>query len=235
MTSSFIIDEGKYLIFSKTRGDESAAFRVNNTATYFSKGQHFTYLIFISSFMKYYFQDLKIRIRSFKTFHSFSDQLPKLSQDDHARFSLLNQLYPSAFYIAMPDAEPSFPSYIQARQTAHAGLGLFTSERIEAGEFIFSIERPLITALDSGRLTDTCEWCLRVVRDGEEGEQRLRSCTGCKVVRYCRKVGPRLYIIMHGDISLAIYQGPYSRIKSLLSVDTRNFGFDVLSHVNWSL
>ena len=55
--------------------------RSNNKAAYFSKGQHFTCLIFISSFMKYYFQHLKIRIRSFKTFHSFSDQL---SQDDHA-------------------------------------------------------------------------------------------------------------------------------------------------------
>ena len=88
----------------------------------------------------------------------------------------------------------SLPVHITARIIPSQGTGLFTSKRIEAGELVFKVERPLITVLDSARLRSCCEWCLT---SGHEGEclddadvgVRLRACTGCRVVRYCSKVG----------------------------------------------
>jgi len=89
----------------------------------------------------------------------------------------------------MPAIYPPLPDNIQIRSTANAGFGLFTTEPIPAGRLISQIERPLITVLDSARLIDTCEWCLRVVQGGDGGCGSLKACTGCKVVRYCSKVG----------------------------------------------
>ena len=84
---------------------------------------------------------------------------------------------------------PPYPPHIETRKTATAGFGLFTSEEIPAGQLIFAVERPLIVELDSARLTDTCGWCLKNVQDGAGEAVNLKACTGCKVLRYCSKVG----------------------------------------------
>jgi len=89
----------------------------------------------------------------------------------------------------MPVIYPPIPANIRLRPAANAGLGLFTTEALPAGHLISQIQRPLITVLDSARLTDTCEWCLRVVQGGDGSCASLKTCTGCKVVRYCSKVG----------------------------------------------
>lgn len=89
----------------------------------------------------------------------------------------------------MPAVYPPLPKHIQLRPTVNAGLGLFTIEALPAGHLIAQIERPLITVLDSARLTDTCEWCLRVVQGDDGSSASLKACTGCRIVRYCSKVG----------------------------------------------
>ena len=85
------------------------------------------------------------------------------------------------------------PAHITTRAVPSQGIGLFTSQPLEAGEFIFKDQRPLITVLDSARLRNCCEWCLTAGHDGDlddgGGGVRLRACTGCRVVRYCTKVG----------------------------------------------
>jgi len=89
----------------------------------------------------------------------------------------------------MAPTHPPLPANLKLRPTANAGLGLFTTEALPAGHLISQIERPLITVLDSARLTDTCEWCLRVFQGDDGNCASLKACKGCKVVRYCSKVG----------------------------------------------
>lgn len=97
----------------------------------------------------------------------------------------------------------SLPTHIFPQKTPTAGTGLFTSKPLPAGELIFRLERPLVSVLDSVRLRDTCEGCFRwlpasadgrtedaeLTDGGEGGKGVLRDCLGCKVVRYCCKVG----------------------------------------------
>lgn len=93
----------------------------------------------------------------------------------------------------------TLPPHIIPRRTPSSGTGLFTSQPIDAGELVFRVERPLITVLDSARLSVSCEWCLAGgKRDGDgvdgggwegEGTVRPSACTGCRIVRYCSKVG----------------------------------------------
>ena len=104
---------------------------------------------------------------------------------------------------------PTVPSLIQPRPTAKAGTGLFTTHPIAAGEGIFCIDQPLVAVLDSPHLRDTCANCFLLPpsngddyegaatgsRQGWRGEAsqeeniRLKGCLGCKVVKYCSKVG----------------------------------------------
>ena len=104
-------------------------------------------------------------------------------------------------------AMPKLPSHIQPRSTSGAGTGLFTDHSIAAGAEIIRIDQPLVAVLDSPHLQNTCANCFlqlpssaddaagnRVIalRDGDSNERekrRLRSCLGCKVVRYCSQVG----------------------------------------------
>ncbi len=95
----------------------------------------------------------------------------------------------------------ALPSHIKARQAPDAGAGLFTSKQIPAGEEVFRIDRPLAAALDSPRLTQVCYECfLWPQENGKEARMRLKGapavkdrtlkdCLGCKVVKYCCKVG----------------------------------------------
>ena len=54
------------------------------------------------------------------------------------------------------------------------------------------IERPLVAVLNQGQLIRACEWCFIWVPEAEgegEAKTKLRACQGCRVVRYCSKVG----------------------------------------------
>ena len=89
-------------------------------------------------------------------------------------------------------------SNIYTQETSYAGTGVFAAKDIDPGEKIFGIDRPLVSALDSGHLKDTCYncylWIPEEQRDEEDEDSgmervRLKACTGCRVARYCGKVG----------------------------------------------
>ena len=92
----------------------------------------------------------------------------------------------------------NFAVTLKRNVTASAGTGLFTKQPVNAGSLVFNIDRPLITVLDSARLRDHCEWCLDSAgeEDGEDEGRKLRVCTGCKIVRYCSKVGQTCLLSM---------------------------------------
>ena len=83
------------------------------------------------------------------------------------------------------------------------GVGLFASTPIQPGTLIVSIDQPLLAIPDNAFLDQTCSSCLCWVPDptttgqsvqqwltsGYEEPKSLKTCTGCKVVRYCDKVG----------------------------------------------
>ena len=84
----------------------------------------------------------------------------------------------------------SLPSHIQQRFISHAGNGLFTIKAIDAGEEVLRVERPLVAVLNQGQLVRVCEWCFIWVPEGEaKAKTKLRACQGCRIVRYCSKVG----------------------------------------------
>lgn len=85
---------------------------------------------------------------------------------------------------------------IYSKKTKNAGNGLFASKDIPAGDLILRVDRPLLAVLDSPHLNDACSNCFVWVPRGgaaADGDERdnvtLRACTGCKIVRYCGKVG----------------------------------------------
>jgi hypothetical protein len=81
------------------------------------------------------------------------------------------------------------------KSTPEAGTGLFAARQIKLSEAILSVDQPLMLALDTPRLNDTCYYCLlflerpgSIGRNDKAETKTLKACTGCKVVRYCDKV-----------------------------------------------
>ena len=84
----------------------------------------------------------------------------------------------------------SLPSHIQKRSIPRAGNGLFTLKAIDAGEEVLRVERPLVAVLNQGQLIAACEWCFIWVPEGKgTPTTKLRVCQGCRIVKYCSKVG----------------------------------------------
>ena len=87
------------------------------------------------------------------------------------------------------------PPHLYSQETAAAGTGLFASEAIPPGVEILQIERPLVYVLDSPHLKDTCSECSLSLpeksRDHAPHSKSLKACHGCKITRYCCKVGYR--------------------------------------------
>ena len=85
------------------------------------------------------------------------------------------------------------PSHLYPQETAVAGSGLFASEAIPPGVEILQIERPLVYVLDSPHLKDTCSecslWLPEKRHDHAPHSKSLKACHGCKITRYCCKVG----------------------------------------------
>ena len=84
-----------------------------------------------------------------------------------------------------------------------AGKGLFSTRKIRPGQVIFSLPRPLVTSLDTPAFEFACEWCFHGNGEAAVGqvpldtqanrmdnvEVKLLRCTGCRLVKYCSKVG----------------------------------------------
>ena len=75
-----------------------------------------------------------------------------------------------------------------------SGNGLFAYKDFSEGETFFSVERPMVTALDNRRIKDTCANCFEWTADiffrhviDEFQPPSLKTCTGCKTLRYCSK------------------------------------------------
>lgn len=85
----------------------------------------------------------------------------------------------------------SLPTTISAHQVQGKGTGLFTSKAFDAGQLVFNSEHPLVCIPDNEHLTVTCYNCfyLLLPADRSETDQKtLKSCNGCKVVKYCSRV-----------------------------------------------
>lgn len=74
------------------------------------------------------------------------------------------------------------------------GNGLFAFKDVEQGESLVMTARPLVVALDSTRLKDTCancfEWTTEHFQPHNIDEYKLpglKTCVGCKTMRYCSK------------------------------------------------
>lgn len=91
---------------------------------------------------------------------------------------------------------------VYSKKTKNAGNGLFASRDIPAGDLILLVNRPFLAVLDTPHLDDACSNCFVWVPQGGAaagGDERddvvLRACTGCKVVKYCGKVGSGLFLL----------------------------------------
>ena len=80
-----------------------------------------------------------------------------------------------------------------------AGRGVFANKDFQAGDLILSLARPMVAELNVERLIDTCSWCCqKAITDPVERSMasqmgvpaasiELKSCLGCKKIRYCSK------------------------------------------------
>src|SRR5436305_13659238 len=82
-----------------------------------------------------------------------------------------------------------------SQSTSGAGHGLFAARQIELNNVILSVAQPLMVALDTPRLKDTCYHCFlfleksgSIKRNDKTQAKTLKACTGCNVARYCDKV-----------------------------------------------
>ena len=83
-------------------------------------------------------------------------------------------------------------SRVYTQKTSDAGTSLFASDAIPPGVEILRVERPLVCVLDTAHLQDTCSECnLWFPETGHvqrSPSERLKTCLGCKITRYCCKV-----------------------------------------------
>ena len=110
----------------------------------------------------------------------------------------------------VPSRMPPTPEcHVEVRASPTAGNGLFATRDIPAGSTILIKPRPLVGELDLARLQDTCHncflWAYKATKScsihgsqnqvpgcpgcAEEGQHPdIKSCAGCKKVKYCSKV-----------------------------------------------
>lgn len=72
------------------------------------------------------------------------------------------------------------------RATDH-GCGTFTTEVVAEGKTICKFGQPILQAIHSEHLSNTCDHCLRAVTD----DGTLGSCQGCNIVHYCGQICQR--------------------------------------------
>ena len=97
---------------------------------------------------------------------------------------------------------------VEPKSTKKRGNGLFARQDIKAGEAILSVHYPLMLALDTPRLKDTCYGCykqpsgckkdvFRTAARLEDDYIALKLCTRCKTVRYCTKRCQKASWVVH--------------------------------------
>lgn len=87
----------------------------------------------------------------------------------------------------------TLPVQVHTQTSPDAGTGLFASDAIPPAVEILHIRRPLVSVLDSSHLRDTCSECILCLpengTDREPQSKGLKTCQGCKINKYCCKVG----------------------------------------------
>jgi hypothetical protein len=73
------------------------------------------------------------------------------------------------------------------------GNGLFATQKIAPQSQILFIARPLLIALESAKLPTHCYFCYKSTVDpintlAVDAGRTLKTCTGCKVVKFCDRV-----------------------------------------------
>lgn len=107
------------------------------------------------------------------------------------------QLWPTPKNIRQ---SPKMMHNVYSRSSPRGGTGLFAASQIIAGQLITGIPEPLVTVPDDAHLKECCSWCMAwkpaTVDEGSKSmlnpyrdETSLNYCAGCRVVRYCGKVG----------------------------------------------
>lgn len=100
--------------------------------------------------------------------------------------------------------------------TGSAGDGMLSIRRIEPGEVVFALDRPLLIALDNSKLDSACSNCLacKVTAASlfEPDPLRLQTCAGCHTLRYCSKVRP-CYCEISDETSYAVLRAPRNANK----------------------
>lgn len=82
---------------------------------------------------------------------------------------------------------------VEVKPSPLGGKGTFTTRACEAGDVVFSLDRPLIATLDRARIADTCSWCFSwtdlpgLSGAGINQTAKVNWCSGCKKVKYCSK------------------------------------------------
>jgi len=86
---------------------------------------------------------------------------------------------------------------VYKKHTVGRGHGLFASQDLHLRSQIMLVARPLLMALDTAQLKSYCDCCFisavdTVLSPDSGGVQTLKRCTGCRVLRFCSKVGMEL-------------------------------------------
>ena len=81
---------------------------------------------------------------------------------------------------------------VEKRAIGDRGNGLFAGREFSAQEQIVFIQQPLISALEAAQLQRTCYTCFRsddtqIESTNDSSTVNLKTCTGCRLVRFCNK------------------------------------------------
>jgi hypothetical protein len=96
--------------------------------------------------------------------------------------------------------EPTvLPAGVERRSIPGRGNGLFATKTFAPQDQIVFVQRPLLSAIDTSHLPTTCYACLRpsdaeIVTSSTSEAQgvELKTCTGCRAVRFCKKACQRV-------------------------------------------
>ncbi|KIX06381.1 uncharacterized protein Z518_04357 [Rhinocladiella mackenziei CBS 650.93] len=83
-------------------------------------------------------------------------------------------------------------AHVYTKHSEGRGNGLFASQDTAPKSRVIFVERPLLIALETSKLSTHCYTCLRSPEDScyaivNGGAPSLKICSGCKVVKFCDK------------------------------------------------
>ena len=78
----------------------------------------------------------------------------------------------------------------EIRSNPATGNGIFALFDLPASAPVIEDTNPFVAVLDSPTLKTACSWCFVYAEEVSQDERiKLSACTGCKIARYCGKVG----------------------------------------------